>query len=143
MPVMANVAKYLGFKEIADSKNILLSGILNRTGNRLMKAASPKLQDLGDIFETISNIIPPLGGPGFTGLGSFGKYGKAAWGNMAKNWWGGANGWQRAARVGALAGAGYATYKGARFVNDGKRPLWKRAGVVGAVGVGAQLLSLL
>jgi len=138
MSILANTAKYLGFEEIAESTNILTSGILNRTGARLMRM--PYFKGIGKSMYNLGISKYPLAGPGFK---RFGRYGRAAWRNMARDWWGGANGWQRAARIGALAGTGYAAYKGAGFVTDGNRPLWKRAGAVGAVGLGARLLSSL
>jgi hypothetical protein len=131
MSFLANTAKYLGFDEILNSTKAITAGILSGTGLRIAKATNNTSNNIAlRLVEQAKNIYDKMGGETFSRVVA--RDGTSHWVptfsagfkpgfSMSKsylnNWWSSANGWQRAARVGALGGGiGSSTYMGYRGV---------------------------
>jgi hypothetical protein len=135
---LAGLLKDIGFEDIANSRSIVMAGILRRTGVRL--ATIPSLRGLGKAMNRMGLSMYP------SAVGYHMKdYLRDAAQNMANNWWGGANGWGKALRVGALAGSQLGGYMSARVALDRNRPGWERVGAVGVAGLlaGGSIWSML
>jgi hypothetical protein len=135
---LAGLLKDIGFEDIANSRSIVMAGILRRTGVRL--ATMPSLRGLGKVMARKGLSMYP------SAVGYHMKdYLRDAAQNMATNWWGGTNGWGKALRVGALAGSQLGGYMSARVALDKNRPGWERIGAGGVAGLlaGGSIWSML